>query len=141
MSEIGSIIFSDILNEREVSNKINRYSPKHIGECKIEVYNGEGTIPHFHIFNLDKKFESCVRIYDANFFSHGGKYKGILNSSQCRELDSWLRKINAFDKTKTNWEYIESLWNNYNPNCLYPTNLKTILQPDYSTMNKFKEDI
>ncbi len=31
MSEIGSIIFSDILNEREVSNKINRYSPKRIG--------------------------------------------------------------------------------------------------------------
>lgn len=71
---LGSIIFEDFMNGQEIENKNKRFNPKAIGECKIEIYAGEGAVPHMHIFNSDKSFEACVCIYSNNYFAHGGKY-------------------------------------------------------------------
>ena len=65
---IGEIDFSQSLNESEIGSKNSRFSIKKVGPCKIEVYNVEGQIPHFHISGISKKFNCCVRIYDAHFF-------------------------------------------------------------------------
>ena len=140
--EIGTIYFTDSINEAEITSKKSRFSPKHIGECKVHVYGpDEGNIPHFHIFNKDHSFECCVRIYENYFFPHGGKYTDVLNTSQCRELNNWLMKIN--DKVvvaMTNWQTIVSMWEVSNPNCRYPESRKTKIQPHYESMSMFKDN-
>jgi hypothetical protein len=140
---IGNISFSEDLNEQEVSSMNGkRFKPTKIGKCKIEVYNGEGSIPHFHIFNKDQSFQCCVRIYENNFFSHGNKYKDTLNKNQCKELDEWLKMPNKSAKGRlTNWEAIEFTWNFANPNCKYPDKKKCTTQPDYASMTNFKDII
>ena len=138
----GIIIFSDSLNESEINYKNSRIKPKKIGECKVEVYGSEGPIPHFHIYNKDKSFNCCIRIYDNHFFSHGNKYRDILNTSQCRELDEWLRQIN--DKSlvpMTNWQAIVYMWEAANGECKYPESKKVKVQPDYTKINTFKDII
>lgn len=139
---IGEINFSQSLNESEISDKKSRFSIKKVGPCKIEVYSGEGTIPHFHIIGIGKKFNCCVRIYDAHFFSHGNKYRDTLNSSQCLELNIWLQEINSKSAVPmTNWQMIKTLWEISNSDCKYPERLKTDLQPDYSKMSLFRDEI
>ena len=137
---LGSIIFSENINETQVLSK-NKFRPKRIGECKVCVYGpDEGQIPHFHIFNKDHSFECCVRIYENNFFSHGNKYRDILNASQCRELNEWLKleNGNSFNKL-TNWEGIVFLWENCNGYCKYPESKKVKIQPHYEDMYLFKD--
>jgi len=141
---IGEIDFSQSLNESEIDSKNSRFSIKKVGPCKIEVYNGEGQIPHFHITGISKKFNCCVRIYDAHFFSHGNKYRDTLNASQCTELNNWLMQINSKSLPNapvTNWQMIVYMWENSNPDCKYPEKLKTDSQPDYSKMSLFRDEI
>jgi 5,10-methenyltetrahydromethanopterin hydrogenase len=57
---IGTIIFDDIIEEKEATNLTNRFKPKSIGECKVEIYPNEGQVPHFHIYNLNKTFQTCI---------------------------------------------------------------------------------
>lgn len=139
--EIGTIKFSNIIKEAEVTSIRGRFNPKKIGECKICVYLSEGQIPHFHIFNLNKTFNCCVRIYEAYFFSHGNIYRDILNSSQCKELNKWLKYKNSKDQNLTNWEYISKIWKMSNPECLYPEYLIYNKQPDYNNMMNFRDTI
>lgn len=136
---IGTIIFNDeILTEKEV-NINKRFKPKSIGECKVEVYSGEGQIPHFHIYNNDHSFDTCVCIHSANYFSHGNKYKDKFNSKQCKELDQWLR--NQFNEINTIWEIIRGMWEVSNPYCKFPNYLKVTKQPDYTKMKDFRDRI
>ena len=132
---IGELIFTEkYLNEVEIRDD-KRYNPgKDIGECKIEVYGGERDIPHFHIFNKDGSFDTCIKIYSAEYFHHEG-HIGVFNSSKDRkELDKWLRKRNNILKNSTNWEIIVYLWESANPNCSFPSLKKTNIQPDYSKL-------
>ena len=50
---IGIIDFDEynfILTEEEISDNNSRPNFKgSVGKCKVEVYGGEGPIPHFHI--------------------------------------------------------------------------------------------
>jgi hypothetical protein len=139
---IGEIDFSQSINESEIGNQNSRFSIKKVGPCKIEVYNGEGQIPHFYITGIGKKFNCCVRIYDAHFFSHGNKYRDTLNSSQCNDLNNWLMQINSkMAVPMTNWQAIKSLWETLNSDCKYPEKLKTTSQPDYSKMSLFRDEI
>ena len=134
---IGEIIFEgEYININEAEVKDNkRYNPGgNIGECKIEVYGGEGDIPHFHIFNKNGSFDTCIKIYSAEYFHHEG-HIGVFDSSKDRkELDKWLRKRNKILKNSTNWEIIVYLWESANPNCSFPILKKTNIQPDYSKL-------
>ena len=134
---IGEIIFKEEyinINEVEVKDS-QRYNPgRSIGECKIEVYGGEGDIPHFHVFNKNGSFDTCIKIYSAEYFHYEG-HTGVFESSKDRkELDRWLRKRNKILKNSTNWEIIVYLWESANPNCLFPILNKTNIQPDYSKL-------
>lgn len=133
---IGYINFSDIILEKQVGNKINFAGG--IGECKIQVYSNEGNIPHFHLDSINGNFSSCICIYSNNYFSHGGKYTNTLTHKKHREeLDNWLR--NTGENGNTNWENIVLLWESRNPNCKFPKNRKTFIQPDYSSILNFKD--
>lgn len=138
--EIGLITFKDdFYKSIEVSKGNHRFNTKRIGECKVEVYTNEGQIPHFHIYNKNHSFESCIRIYDNHYFSHGGKYRSILSGSQAKELDYWLRLQNSKDPNITNWSFIVKEWERNNINCRFPQNKKVSIQPDYSKMNSFRD--
>lgn len=138
---IGTIIFPDtLLQEYEISGKY-RLNEKSIGECKIEVYAmKEGNIPHFHLFTPDHSFETCICIYSPNFFSHGGKYRDVLNSRQCKMLDEYLRQPSKQNPIDAVWKLIQSTWEVGNQNCKFPQERKIYLQPDYSRMTQFKDN-
>lgn len=137
--KIGIIDFTDIssITEEQIQDN-RRFNPKSIGQCKINVYPNEGPIPHFHIFNKDKTFESCIRIYENMYFSHGGKYKDTLNPKQCRQLNEYLKSPSPRLEKITLWEEIMLYWENattYN----YPKKCKT--QPHYENMTLFRDVI
>ena len=138
---IGTINFTESINEQEVGNKDTRTNfGKKIGEVKIEVYGGEGAIPHFHIVGVNSKFQSCVCIHSPNYFAHGGKYKDTLNSKQRETLNNWLKESNILFNTFSNWETINRIWEGSNPNCKFPDSRKVDIQPDYSKMEQFKDN-
>lgn len=139
---VGTIIFNDIIEEKEIVDSARRFKPKSIGECKIEIYPNEGQVPHFHIYNLTKTFQTCICIYSNNYFSHGGKYKDKFNSRQCEQLNEWLanKNKNSYVGVITNWAMIEALWNTFNPECKFPEYRKVKTQPDYSKMINFKDN-
>lgn len=132
---IGSIYFNDILTEEQIQSS-KRFNPKSIGECIIDVYPNEGTIPHFHIYNKDKSFQTCVRIYENLYFSHGGKYTDKFNTKRCKALNEYLKS--PYEKSNVPmsvWDAIVFTWE-LNDNGKYPENKKCKLQPDYEDMVK-----
>lgn len=137
---LGTINFEDFINEQEIENKNNRFRTKSIGECKVEIYAGEGSVPHMHIFNNNKLFEACICIYSNNYFAHGGKYTDKFTSKQCKEFNSWMNTVNmkAFGKM-TNWETAAYLWEFLNSDCRFPENRKTRIQPNYEDMINFRD--
>lgn len=137
---LGNIIFDESINEQEISNKNNRFKAKSIGECKVEIYNGEGQVPHMHIFNNDKTFETCICIYSNNYFAHGGKYTDKLSSKQCKEFNNWMQQRNTkATMVATNWDIAAFLWEFLNPDCKFPENHKVKTQPHYENMINFKD--
>lgn len=138
---IGYILFSEnVIKEAEVTRKEGRYVDDKFGECKIEVYANEGQIPHFHLFNLDKSFETCICIYSNNYFAHGGKYTNKLNKRQCKELNDWLKQPNI-KAPLSNWEMIYAMWEAGNSEkCKFPEKRKVTIQPDYSELLNYKNN-
>ena len=140
VSLLGIINFDDSINEQEIGDKNNRFRTKSIGECKVEIYNGEGTVPHMHVFNKDKSFEACICIYSNNYFAHGGKYTDTFSSKQCREFNEWMSRLNTkFPGALTNWQVAVGLWETDNPDCKFPENRKVRIQPHYEDMINFKD--
>ena len=136
---IATIDFNDVIAEQQVQGN-KRFNPNGIGECVIEVYPREGPIPHFHICSKDKNFNSCIRIYENFYFSHGGKYKDIFNSKQCKQLNNYLMQdCTKEPKVMSVWESIIFCWNFLNPNCIYPDNKKVNTQPHYENLSMFKD--
>ena len=122
---LGSINFSESINEQEVENKNNRFKSKSIGECKVEIYSSECAVPHMHVFNCDKSFEACICIYSNNYFAHGGKYISKFSSKQCKEFNEWMKKINTkIPGDLTNWQAAVGFWEFANPDCKFPQNRK-----------------
>lgn len=106
-----------------------------LGDCKIQVFNNEGPIPHFHITNESKNFHCCPCIYEPVYFNHGVKVDR-LDSSQRKELNQWLSKQNKFVPTSTNWEMIAAAWQMLeNPTKNIPKNAK---QPDYTQLHNMR---
>ena len=137
ISYIGEIEFPSILNEREIGGN-DRVNFKNIGKCKIEVYSGEGQVPHFHLNSIDGKFKSCICIYSPHYFDHGGKYKDILNSKCRKVLDDWLRQPHKLAESITIWKSIVLAWEDSNPRCRFDDKKKVKIQPDYTKMERFK---
>lgn len=140
IGSLGTINFNEYINEQEIENKNNRFKTKIIGECKIEIYSSEGSIPHMHVFNNDKSFETCVCIYSNNYFTHRGKYTSKFSSKQCREFNKWMSKINTKSPSAiTNWQAAAGFWEFANPECKFPKNHKVKIQPNYENMVNFKD--
>ena len=72
-----------------------------LGSCKVWVYTNEGPVPHFHIINKSKKFESCICLITNKYFSHGSKID-ILNNRQLKLLNKYMKSINKEDNNFTN---------------------------------------
>lgn len=130
---VGIVDFSDIITEEEIIGS-KRFKPSSIGECKIMVYGKEGDIPHFHIESKNKKFECCVKIYSAEYFSHN-KYIDILSTRQSKQLNTWMEEINRNYFGLTNWQAVVVAWKLANPEYRFPDKDKVIYQPDYGYLN------
>ena len=89
---------------------------ENIGKCIVVVFIDEkDTIPHFHIYNKDLSFNSCIKIYENEYYFHNNKYISILKRRYCKQLDNFLRSkyygADYFDRTKlTMWEHIKTVW-------------------------------
>lgn len=85
----------------------------------IKIYGGEGPIPHFHFYETQSKRNGCIKILEASYFPHGGKYLDSLKRDEVKELISWLNNPNEFYKKRnismSNWESICTLWDQNNP--------------------------
>lgn len=74
--------------------------------------NDPGYVPHFHVWNKDKTFHTCVEIKRAKYFHHTGK-ESVFNAKQRKELYEFL---NTYDKESemTFWKYLLITWNKNN---------------------------
>lgn len=137
---VGTISFKDdILNEQKVQSINGKFNTKHIGECTIEIFANEGPIPHFHIYNKNGTFNTCVRIYENEYFSHGNKYRSKFNANQCRQLNEYLKQpYSEASNIISVWEYIEKFWSS-NSNFDYPN--KTKIQPHYENMRETRDEL
>ena len=81
----------------------------------INVYSGEGNIPHFHIINNQTREEGCIKIQSAEYFSHGSKIME-LNSKEKKELQKFLETKSPYEEGdgKTYYMLIWEEWNRNN---------------------------
>lgn len=136
---LGSIDFNDTLFEQEIEDKDKRFKTKSIGPCKVEIYGGEGDVPHMHVFNINKTFEACICIYSNHYFAHGGKYSDKFTSKQSKEFNEWIKQTNSkAPMLASNWEAAAFLWEVANPDCRYPKNRKVREQPHYENMTDYR---
>ena len=99
----------------------------------IKIYGGEGPVPHFHFYEVQSKRSGCIKIEEASYFPHGGKYLDTLKRWEVEELLKWLpQKSKFFEKRGldvTNWQAICILWDQNNPQ--YELKEIDIKIPDY----------
>lgn len=129
----GTIVFSDFVEEASYGKlRLN-----HIGECEIYVYADEAPIPHFHLISKDKKFETCICIFEPLYFLHGSK-TGTLNSKQRKHLNNWMNEVSRFTQDKlNNWEVIKLAWI-LNNGTKFKEVIRNYPQPNYSDMVNYK---
>lgn len=83
---------------------------------KFEIYimtNDPGSVPHFHIRDAatqGDEFETCIRIDTNQYFFHG-KYKGVLNSKQRKDLAEFMEGPCKLGKYQNNYELAVDMWN------------------------------
>lgn len=106
-------------------------------EYKIEVFpDDKGSIPHFHITNKNKNFDTCIEICDNRYFRHGA-HKDSLTSIRDRKLLQKFLLDRPVSKKGyhygTNWKYIVAMWNQCERSIKVPSNQK---MPDYTTIKQ-----
>ena len=132
---IGEINFDEPINEYSVESSGNLPSIKKVGKCRVEVYDDEGIIPHFHIIGGDKNF--CICIHTNKYFSHNKeKYSQFSSTTQKEQLNNWLKEKNvkfakSIGKSLTNYQAIVELWIQLNGN---PYGFDFSVQPEYDKM-------
>ena len=105
-------------------------------KCKayfsVNIYSGEGPIPHFHIKNIQTNEEACVRIDCAEYFPHSDKTM-VLNSGQRKALVDFLNERPSLPEYLglSNYELIWMQWNINNPSYRIP---KPDSMPDYNNL-------
>lgn len=123
-----SINESDMLLEMakigSISNKVGQ-----AGNYNIYVYNNEQNIPHFHIKEKTGKFDCCVRIDTADYFSHSN-HTDILTKDLKKSLIHFLNHSEEPFTHITNFQNIVISWNNMNENY----KVKTSTMPDYEQL-------
>ena len=104
------------------------------GSYKVTVYGGEGSIPHFHIYDKQTKRQICVKILEADYFKHG-KYQDELFRDEVKDLAKWLKLPHEAKRHPnykiTNYERICDLWDENNPKYELPAK---ITMPDYTKL-------
>ena len=124
---------------------IERLSLNKIGYVRINVYEKEGPVPHFHIEG--DGFSCCVCIFDNMYFDHG-IHTDTLNKSQCKQLDEFMREISKMSNKLTNWEMCKILWESAN---VISSNINIVnryrmmygdrkRQPDYTDIRGYKKN-
>lgn len=102
--------------------------PKYTVELRSD---DNGNIPHFHVFNVNKNFQTCVRIDKAEYFHHG-VYVCVLNRKSRDALNELLqRQIDLDGETMTNWDRIVKAWNSNSARMSIAT---TATCPDYTQL-------
>ena len=104
-STIG--VIDNFISEITTEANVGRIGITKIGKVAINVYCGEGPVPHFHIEGKD--FSCCVCIFDNRYFDHG-IHQDTLNTKQLKELDSFMRDKSSLNEKLTNWEAAKFIW-------------------------------
>lgn len=99
---------------------------------EIVVFENEGNIPHFHVYDKQTKRLICFKIEKAEYFKHG-KYQNELMRDERKDLQKWLSLPNEDiwrDKKEISSNYREICieWNRNNRGNLVDINRKI---PDY----------
>ena len=136
---VGTIKFSDY---ESFTEDVGYMGSVNIGPLYgVYVWADEGNVPHFHISKTPTSPGICVCIYSNQYFKHGIHQGELKNNNQKKILDTWLdATIVVPHPTKpklirtTNWKHIRYVWNDANPDCLFPQELKCKEKPDYTTM-------
>lgn len=111
-----------------VEFKLNTENPTYTVELRS---NDNGNVPHFHIFDVDRRFQTCVCIDKPQYFHHG-VYDGVLNRRSCKALNELLRRqVNVGGQLMTNWDRIVKAWNG---NSGRRTIGITVVCPDYTQL-------
>lgn len=82
---------------------------------KITVFENEGNVPHFHVYDKQTKRLICLKIGKPEYFKHG-KYQNELDRDERKLLQKWLSLPNEEfwednHQVITNYEVICILWN------------------------------
>lgn len=112
----------------------------HVGTTKdnieINVYSGEGNIPHLHFYHKQTNRRGCIRLDVPQYFSHGNKCDK-LKAREVKNFILWLnsnaKSFSAIGIDLTNYEYLGILWNDNNPEHII--DFTEFSQPDYSQLN------
>lgn len=94
-------------------------------------------IPHFHLISKDKKFETCICIFEPLYFIHETK-TGTLNSKQRKHLNNWMNQMTKYtDPRISNWQTIKLAWI-LNNGTKFKEVIRNYPQPNYSDMINYK---
>ena len=104
---------------------------------KIMVYEGEGTVPHFHFENLQDGRKGCIKLLINEYFKHG-EYKDELNSRERKWLVEFLNSEpkeqyrRMFKEGLTNYDVLCLLWDMNNDDD--EISLDNLEMPNYKNM-------
>lgn len=73
--------------------------------------NDNGMVPHFHVFTVDKNFDTCVCLKRAAYFEHA-HYKGNLNTKERKALQKLMliSVVEKDGKLRSNWRRMADEW-------------------------------
>lgn len=121
----ASELFTEMAKVGSISNKVGQD-----GNYFIYVYDNERNIPHFHIKERTGTFDCCVRLDNADYFSHSN-HTDKLTKSLKKSLIHFLKEPNKKNKKLTNYEACVFGWNLMNENHeITDTNM-----PDYENLD------
>ena len=98
----------------------------------INIYESEGTIPHFHLEKPSSNFYSAIRLDDAKYFRHN-KYQDTQNSNQRKALYKFLKQPMDEKRNKdfTRWDHLVFMWNSTIRHGHNKNYCDTIVMPNY----------
>ena len=135
---IGDIDLKEPIAKLVNEESFGQINLKKYSNCKLYVYGNEGQIPHFHIFNNDHSFDTCICLHKAMYFVHKNIHRKSekLSTYQKIILQEYLNSTIPEHGT-TIWKEMMIFWKGANENCVISNNpdwLK-IKIPDYTKLN------
>lgn len=95
----------------------------------------DGNIPHFHVYDINKKLDTCIEISRNKYFLHG-KHQGIITSSKIRKMlyDFLRSRPKSFQRRSydNNWQWIKEIWNSSDHRMKVPDDITE--PPDYTNI-------